>query len=370
VKILHFIYDHIDNPWVGGGGAVRVCEIYKRLADRNDITVVSGRYPGASDYSEGNLRFRFVGTGRDNYVLSTFTYACAASSFLLKEAGKVDVVVEDFAPYNPLPSAMFVKTPTLIQVHHKEGMNLIRRYFLCGLPFVLLERYYPRLFKNAICVSEASRKKFGMRHSAVIPNGIDWVYEAGAGEGNYISYVGRIHLHNKGLDTLLNAMKEIEGSKLAIVGRGKDEDKLMRAASVPGLEDRIDFKGFLAEEAKRRYINDSAVLVLPSRYEGQGIVVLEAAACGRPVIVSDIPELRYAVDAGFGLSFRVGDEKDLAKKITFILGNEALRLEMGRKGREYAGNFTWDRIAKQYEIFLLHVVENHRKGPLKAAEYQ
>jgi glycogen(starch) synthase len=355
VKILHLIYDHINNPWVGGGGAVRVCEIYKRLADWNDITVVSGRYPGASDYSEGNLRFRFVGTGRDNYMLSTFRYACAASSFLLKEAGKVDIVVEDFAPYNPLPSALFVKKPTLIQVHHKEGMNLIKRYFLFGLPFVFMERYYPRLFKNAVCVSEASRNKFGMPHATVIPNGIDSVDDTGSGDGDYISYVGRLHLHNKGLDTLLRAMRKTNGNKLAIAGRGKDKHKLMIAVKTLGLEDRIDFKGFLTEEAKRRFIADSSLLVLPSRYEGQGIVVLEAAACGRPVIVSDIPELQYAVDAGFGISFKTGDEKDLAQKISFLLGNEAARLEMGRKAREYARNFTWDRIAKEYEQYLLQV---------------
>jgi len=82
MKILHLIYDHINNPWVGGGGAVRVYEIYKRLADRHYITIVCGKYPEAKDYEEGNLRFHFVGTSKNNYVLSTFSYAVKAAQFL------------------------------------------------------------------------------------------------------------------------------------------------------------------------------------------------------------------------------------------------------------------------------------------------
>ena len=55
IRILHLIYDHINNPWVGGGGAVRVYEIYRRLADKHDIEVVSGKYPGAENYTEDNV---------------------------------------------------------------------------------------------------------------------------------------------------------------------------------------------------------------------------------------------------------------------------------------------------------------------------
>jgi glycosyltransferase involved in cell wall biosynthesis len=97
-------------------------------------------------------------------------------------------------------------------------------------------------------------------------------------------------------------------------------------------------------------------MIIPSRYEGQPLIIVEAAACAKPVIVSDIPELKYAVDAGFGLSFRTGDEKDLAKKINFLLGNPSLRREMGIKAREFAREFTWDRIAEEYEKYLLGIV--------------
>ncbi len=84
--------------------------------------------------------------------------------------------------------------------------------------------------------------------------------------------------------------------------------------------------------------------------------LLEAAALGKPVIVSDIPELHYAVEAGFGLSFKSEDPCDLAKKIEFLLANEGLRKEMGRKAKEYAKDFTWDKIADEYEGFLIETI--------------
>jgi glycosyltransferase involved in cell wall biosynthesis len=119
----------------------------------------------------------------------------------------------------------------------------------------------------------------------------------------------------------------------------------------------VEFAGFIPEERKIALLREDCILVLPSRFEGWGIVVLEAAACGKPVIVSDIPELNYAVDAGFGISFRRGDAPDLAEKMAFLLGNERARKEMGLKAREYAGKFTWDRIAEEYERYLSGVID-------------
>jgi glycogen synthase len=360
MKILHCIYDHIRNPWVGGGGAVRAYEIYRRLAQRHDITIVSGKYPGATDYKEGNLSYRFVGTERNNYVLSTFSYACAASGFIREHGKGADIIIEDFAPYNPLFSPLFLKTPRAIQLHHREGSNLVRRYFLLGLPFVFVELFYPGLFRNVICVSEASKKKFGVYGAAVIPNGIDEVAEAASPAGDYIAFVGRLQIHNKGLDTLIGAMASVD-AKLGLAGKGRDEEKLASRIRDNKLEKRIEFKGFLTDEGKKEFISNSMFMVLPSRYEGQGIVVLEAAACSRPVIVSDIPELQYAVDAGFGIPFKTGDAKDLAEKMNFLLADKRLRQEMGTRAREYARNFTWDKIAEEYEQYLLGIIKETKR---------
>jgi glycogen(starch) synthase len=354
MNIFHFIYDHVRNPWVGGGGAVRAFEIYRRLSNEHSITLVCGRYPEAHDYREGNLNVKFVGTFKNNYALSTFSYAFRAAKLIREEGTRFDVLIEDFAPYNPLFSFLRRKD-AIIQLHHREGGNLVKRYSIFGVPFLTLEKIYPKFFKNIICVSEASKKKFGVSGAVVIPNGVREPVDANHTDKGYVLFVGRIHLHNKGLDTLLRAIGRT-GARLIIGGKGRDEEKMLDIVKSSDLEHKVEFKGFVADRKKRDLLSHSAMLVLPSRYEGQGIVVLEAAACSKPVVVSDIPELSYAVDAGFGLSFRTGDPNDLAKKITLLLNNESARREMGRKALEYARNFTWDKIADEYERYLLDVI--------------
>jgi len=79
LRVLHFIYDDPANPWVAGGGAVRVFELYRRLGGRVDATVVTGNYPGAADGVQGGVRYLRLGaTGP--YALSRLTYARAANA--------------------------------------------------------------------------------------------------------------------------------------------------------------------------------------------------------------------------------------------------------------------------------------------------
>ncbi len=350
MKILHFIYDHINNPWVGGGGAVRVYEIYSRLSQRgHSITVVSGKYPGAKDYRVNeDFEYRFVGIPK-GYILSTFSYAFESFKLLRKIAKDYHIVVEDFAPWNPIFSFLVYKNPVL-QVHHKEGINIIKRHNLLGIPFFLIERFYPKLFRNVLTVSEISKKKFKI-DAVIIPNGINTPVEIPQEPGKYIGFIGRIDIYHKGLDLLIEAVKGLD-VKVIIAGKGKDEERLKQM-----IKDvkNIDHTGFVEEKAKEDCIKNAMFFVMPSRFEAQGIVALEVASYGKPLVVSDIPELRYVVDAGFGFSFKREDAKDLREKILWLLENPGLAVEMGKNGIDYARNFTWDRVAQDYENYLKEI---------------
>lgn len=357
MKILHLIYDHAHNPWVGGGGAVRVHELCKRLAERGHaITVLSGMYPGARDYSEGGLRYKFVGSER-NYVISTFSYAFKAAGFVKEKGHDFDLIVEDFAPWNPVFSMFLTKKPTILHVNHREGWNIIRRWLLFGVLFFLIETIYPKLFRHVTALSEWTKKKIKRADAVVVPAGISSsiISAEEMAEGDYILYIGRLHIKNKGLDTLFDAMKLLPEVRLKLVGRGKDEARL-RGMGVENAE----FLGFVDEEEKIGALKSARLFVLPSRFEGWGIVILEAAACGKPVVVSDIPELSFAVEADFGISFKTGDHKDLAGKIGRLWDDEEARKQMSRRAREFAKEYTWEKIAAQYERVLIEVAKHEQ----------
>jgi len=344
VKILHLIYDHINNPWLGGGGAVRVYEIYRRLNNRGyEVNIVCGSFPGAQDYRERNIRFKFVGFN-GNYIISTLSYAYFAYRFLRKNWKAFDFIIEDFAPWNPVFSHRFQNMkPVVLQLHHMMGIKIVRKYYVFGLPFYLIENLYPKRFRNIVSVSEETLRKYEV-DGYVIPNGINFLIDAKDIKiGDYILYLGRIEFYNKGLDLLLDANL---GLKTIIVGKGKDE-RLLK-----GLKREYQFLGFVDEKMKRSLIENSRFLVMPSRYEGQGIVALEAAAMGKPVVVSDIPELRYVVENGFGISFRSKNVDDLKEKIENLWKDESLILEMGKRGVEFARSYTWDEMAVKYEQYL------------------
>jgi len=352
MKILHLIYDYINNPWVGGGGAVRAQELYKRLAERHDVTLVCGKYPGARDCEEPNLKVNFVGTEISNYFLSIFAYAFSAHGLLKKNYRNYDVIIEDFAPWNPLFSYRYQgKTTVMLQIQNYLGREILRKYSIFGLPFYWTEKKYPVKFKRAIVVNRNLAARFGLSGANVLSNGIDSGLLAVESfpDGDYAAYMGRMDIHQKGLDVLVRAIKDIP-VKLRIAGDGRDRKRFL--GMLKNMRN-TELVGTVKGGEKIEFLNRAQFLVVPSRFEGQGIVVLEAAACGKPVVVSDIPELKYAVDAGFGISFKVGDSEDLAEKLWLLLNNGPMRRDMGKKGIDYAKRFTWDRIAEEYERYLL-----------------
>ena len=143
--------------------------------------------------------------------------------------------------------------------------------------------------------------------------------------------------------------------KLILAGYEFDKiDKLLSGLS-SFIRGRIEYAGFVSGEEKMNLLSKAKLFIMPSRHESSPISILEAAACAKPVIVSDIPELGFVSESGFGLSFPSGSIDGLAEKIDFLLRDAETRAEMGRKGREYAGQFLWDRIALQFEDALRHI---------------
>jgi rhamnosyl/mannosyltransferase len=140
----------------------------------------------------------------------------------------------------------------------------------------------------------------------------------------------------KGLQILLRAMTKVRG-RLLIAGRGPHRAELEALAHRLGVADRVTFVGEVSETERRRLLNACDVFVLPAldRRESFGIAQLEAMACGKPVVSSDLPTGVSVVNRHerTGLLVPPSDPDALADALNRLQGDEALRQELGRAAR-------------------------------------
>ena len=365
MKILHLIYDDINNPWLGGGGAVRTFEIYKRLAKKHEITVVTGNYPNANreEEKEGIL-YRRVGSDK-NYLWSRLTYSFKVPKLIKKL--DYDILVEDFSAFSPCFSPLYTKKPVIASIQNLYGIHAIKKYNALGVIAFIFEKFGLKLYKNFIAVSPSIKKQLESANNGkieVISNGVDnFLLHLETTEKNYILFLGRIEIYQKGIDILLKAFSKIaEHTKveLIIVGGGKEKDinKLKNLIGRFGLKNRVDFLGKVSNQKKNELFSSCLFVCMPSRFESWGIVAIEAAACGKPVIGTKIPGLWDTVkDGKTGILVEPDNPEELSRAMIKLIENDDLRRQLGKNARIWAKNFNWDNIAKIQEEFYFEVLE-------------
>jgi glycosyltransferase involved in cell wall biosynthesis len=148
---------------------------------------------------------------------------------------------------------------------------------------------------------------------------------------------------SKRADLAVAATARVDGLHLLIVGSGPLAVELSSQAADLGVSDRVHFAG-LQREALADYYRAADVLVLCSDLESFGLVQVEAMACARPVIITDLPGARdVSVPGEHGFHVRPGDPEDLTEKLRDLLSLPAeRRVEMGLAARQHVLNhFTW-----------------------------
>lgn len=189
-------------------------------------------------------------------------------------------------------------------------------------------------------------------------------------DGNFILYVGTIE-PRKNLITLLQAFEEIlrhteRKPQLVIAGKvGWLTDKLFTRAGQSDAADRLVFTGYVADEELRALYSAATLFVYPSVYEGFGLPVLEAMACGAPVITSDIPSLSETAGKAARL-VSPHDPQALARNVVELLENESERQYLSQAGIQQAQQFSWEKAARSTLDVYAEVISRTAKHVARA----
>jgi glycosyltransferase involved in cell wall biosynthesis len=174
-----------------------------------------------------------------------------------------------------------------------------------------------------------------------------------------IAHVSNLKSLKRPLDIVASARTTLRcDSRLTyvIVGDGPLRSEMEAACHRDGIADRFRFVGWVDHDCVPDYLNLADVVVMPSAAEARALVYLEAQACGRVLLASDIPAAREVVtDGKDGLLFAVGDVDELTAKTLVAAGDPALRREIGCRARTTALSRSLTRMVDEYETALCRV---------------
>jgi phosphatidylinositol alpha-mannosyltransferase len=248
-------------------------------------------------------------------------------------------------------------------------------YHEFSVAYAFGRRYFQGLMDRIdakLPVSAAARDAVAKYFSAdwiIVPNGVDTTkFTPTAARAPampvdlpIVLFVGRFDPRN-GLPVLIGAFKQVRArgvpARLIVIGDGPLRDRYRALAD--GRDDVV-FLGHVSDGLERYYAHAS-VYACPATLGSFGITLLEAMACGTPIVCYDTPGFRGVVEhEEEALMTPPGDVTALAEAVVRVLDDAALRARMGKAGRVRAAAFAWPRVAEQTLAVYERLVNGRRK---------
>jgi len=302
---IALIYDMIY-PYTIGGAEVRNYSLAKKLTEQGHEVHLYGikLWKGLDTIKKEGIfihgicrytqKYNFKG---NRSISEPIKFSFYIFKFLIRE--KFDIVDCSAFPYFPAFSCKLysiLKRAPLVITWHEVWRDYWYEYLgWKGIFGVIIEKIVSKLTKNIVSVSNKTQNnlvKLGVnkRNISVVNNWVD-IEEIKVIENfkvrSDIIYAGRLMKH-KNIDILIKsvylAKKEFPDIKVVIIGNGPEKAKLKNLTKRLNLEKNIKFRNFMLKEQVYSFMKSSKLFVLPSVLEGFGIIVIEANACGLPVI--------------------------------------------------------------------------------------
>lgn len=354
-KLILSTYDDIQNPHYGGGGAIAVHKIAKHLSKTYDVTVITWDYCGKKkELIEGVTYERFGFAQIPPKIGMVFFQLLLPLQLMTK---KFDLWLESYCP--PFTTAMlplFTRKPVIGIVHMLASEDMERKY---KLPFHIVEKFGLRLYKHIIVTSiplKAKVQTFTKKAEiAVISNGIDKVFSEKATKKNYVLFLGRIEVDQKGLDLLIPAFrrfnKKMKNNYTLVIAGDGDQKEIARLKNIIQKEQivkAVRFVGRVSGKTKTQLIREAACLVVPSRFETFSLVSLEAFAHNTSLVCFSIKGLSW-IPAHLAVKVKPFSIAGLAKALETITSDKGKHNKLITEGNSYARQFTWKSVSRQYD---------------------
>lgn len=370
------------------GGAfispMRFAELLKKRGHK--VVFIAAKHSGGQevDYYKGIKVYRFRSFSLPKFPLIRIAFPTKKEVEKIIKKEKIDIVHVMVPTPVSVSSINSAKKNSIKIVSHSHTQpenillqcpSFMRTEFLRNWIYKRLISFYGKT-ELTFCPSkfaERALKKYNPNlKTIVVSNGIDLLKFKKMSSSKFtkkfniprgfslILYAGRLD-PEKRIDVLIQSMKHVLKKRkkvyLILVGGGSMKISLENLSKSLELEKNIQFLGRVSDKDLSLAYNASDVFVLPSLAELEGMVVLEAMACGKPILIANSKEsasVDFVQQNGF--LFKSGDSVDLSKKILKLLENDVLRKKMGKKSLElsktYDINNSVNKLEKTYYSLL------------------
>jgi len=355
----------VDKVLRGEGIGEYITELYKYLKKNNKVDILTRientgiPIKKAEWGAPGPLKyFRPYKYGKlDKYdvVVSNFpTVAPILTAIKISKEQDIAHVVHD---YGIVSSGNFSNARA--KYAHKIETFIMPRVYAKGDKIITISKFLQRELKEKNIKSDVgyggiTYSKYQKKRNTNV------LKRFGLKSDNYILFVGRISEH-KGIHKLIEAWKKSKTKMpLAVVGGfpvGDYEQKIKKMSQ----DQNIIFTGKLSEDDLIAMFQNCAFYCLASVGEAYNLTLLEAQACGKPVILFNAgapPEI--VRDKKTGFLVKPNDLGEYADKIRMLGSNKTMRKSMGVAARRWAKNFDWNVLGKKFETMYLNAIKERR----------
>jgi glycosyltransferase involved in cell wall biosynthesis len=369
MKILMF---NNEFPPLGGGTGTVNFELFKIFKKNYDlkidlITSALGPKNEIEQFSENIRIIKFPVRKNNihhasNLELIIYTFKAIFNGFRYHKKENYDFVFVWSTVPSGLPALLlkiFKKVPFIVRIGGPDIPGFENRYKFI---YMIISPLIKLIWKKAILIIVKCKKEKEMIELINSKLQIEKIFN-GTDISKFFTIIKNTNnslklicsarlIKRKGQYILIDAISCLKKEGIIIisdlVGEGDEKEAYIQYAKVKNVEELIIFSGYVPHEKMPKKYQEADVFVLPSYNEGMSNALLEAMACGLPIVVTNVGGTEELIDESNGFIFNVGDTTELVLILKKIYHNKNILLELSKASRKRAEQYSWQIIADEY----------------------